>query len=269
MRNRYCKKLAPIGCGGRKENKDSQVTPPLTAEPSQTLLTAPFPFLELPIEVRNQIYKHAIVSKLPIRVLGSCGDIQHWRNGTWTPPLSPPALTQASKQLHSECKGIYYGHNTFAFTERDMKFPMGTPYATAMTKFQNEIHVSALECISTVCFEINLYRLPVVLGGISGGMFWKGMNQWISIAVVEGGTRIEVSSKALLSGEAQDYVRGLLGLGQGDEVFTGLDVLRLVDAAIAEQKSLSHGANKLLNYPLDLDPSTSKAFKRGKYMIQL
>ncbi|TKA81415.1 hypothetical protein B0A49_00654, partial [Cryomyces minteri] len=63
---------------------------------------AQFPFLKLPPELRNRIYKLVLIRRWPI-----IADI-------WFMVVDPPALTQVCQQLRRETLPIFYGANKFA-----------------------------------------------------------------------------------------------------------------------------------------------------------
>ena len=61
-----------------------------------------FPFLELPAELRNQVYFEVIVSRLFIRLA---------KNDNYN--YTTPALLQVSRQIRHEARSIYYSMNMF------------------------------------------------------------------------------------------------------------------------------------------------------------
>ncbi|MCJ1463877.1 hypothetical protein MMC07_002486 [Pseudocyphellaria aurata] len=69
-------------------------------------ITAGFPFLKLPLEVRNMVYKELLVKRKPIRM-----------RRPKERPQSEPAVLGAftvSKQIHQEAMSIYFGCNIFS-----------------------------------------------------------------------------------------------------------------------------------------------------------
>ena len=75
-----------------------------TLLPSISLTSTPtMPLLDLPAELRNQIWSYALVSKKPIKVPQKL---------TPKTPLHP-GLLSVNRQVRAECTPIYYGENTF------------------------------------------------------------------------------------------------------------------------------------------------------------
>lgn len=61
------------------------------------MLQKPFPFLNLPPDIRNTIYRHTLV------------------HPDATDMASQPALTRLNQQIRTECLPIYNGENRFSF----------------------------------------------------------------------------------------------------------------------------------------------------------
>ncbi|KAK5721848.1 hypothetical protein LTR15_006441 [Elasticomyces elasticus] len=66
----------------------------------------PFRFLDLPRELRDVIYTHALMADGPLLVAGPC------RHNDW-PTAAQPALTQTSRQVRVESLPVFYGDNIF------------------------------------------------------------------------------------------------------------------------------------------------------------
>lgn len=71
--------------------------------------SAPFPFLKLPSELRNTVYKMLLVSDKPLRVTrGKPGPKRYCGN-------HGAALLRVNRQIHDEAGSILYGCNEFIF----------------------------------------------------------------------------------------------------------------------------------------------------------
>lgn len=66
--------------------------------------------LDLPAELRNQIYQLAVVEKKPITVTQR---IPHTFTTYYLKPPERPALAQTCKQLQQEVLPVFFGQNTF------------------------------------------------------------------------------------------------------------------------------------------------------------
>lgn len=72
--------------------------------PDRRLPDTPFRLLDLPGEIRNQIYELVLIQHIPVAVYACCARLQ-----------DPPAITQTSRQLRSETLSLFYQRNRFQF----------------------------------------------------------------------------------------------------------------------------------------------------------
>lgn len=86
------------------ERIDDCISTPLIQESPNMITQKPFPFLSLPGEIRNNIYRYALVSPKPYTV-----KLQF--------PPSDTGLLRANKQIYSEASTIFYHENTFRFPQ--------------------------------------------------------------------------------------------------------------------------------------------------------
>lgn len=71
-------------------------------------------FLDLPAELRNQVYKLTLISSGKITSNPMTG---HYRRGE--PNRFTPGLLAVSRQVHLECAPVFYGGNTWYVPEED------------------------------------------------------------------------------------------------------------------------------------------------------
>ena len=84
-----------------------------------TSLSASYPFLDLPLELRNKIYRYILISDLdckshprlwrPLSVDGGTCRIGYFSRDTVIP------LLLVCRKIHDEAAAVLYGENTFAF----------------------------------------------------------------------------------------------------------------------------------------------------------
>jgi hypothetical protein len=79
---------------------------------SSTTTSTPSTFLTLPPEVRNSIYRFALISNEPVKMQFSSG---RWRSSRRRFTMIP-GLISVSKQLRSETLRISFENNTFEIT---------------------------------------------------------------------------------------------------------------------------------------------------------
>lgn len=76
-------------------------------------------FLSLPQELRDEIYRHLLVSNLPIK----CCPVRYNRD-TNNPPMAllPTAILQVCRQIHDEAQNIMLRENTFIIDYRGLTY---------------------------------------------------------------------------------------------------------------------------------------------------
>ncbi|KAK5127893.1 hypothetical protein LTR85_005010 [Meristemomyces frigidus] len=79
-------------------------------------------FLERPPELRNRIYRFALVNDEPVQLLGAA--------------CEQPALLKAGRQLRREAISIYYSDNTFRIKIRDMDGIAMIPFRKLMVRYR-------------------------------------------------------------------------------------------------------------------------------------
>lgn len=84
---------------------------------SDTNTSKPFPFELLPLELRNEIYKHLLVSEEAIRFSDPPIGIQRQAQ-----------ILRISSKVHHEAAAILYGHNKFEFYSPSNLPPVGRSY---------------------------------------------------------------------------------------------------------------------------------------------
>ncbi|KAI2732782.1 hypothetical protein DTO012A8_10183 [Penicillium roqueforti] len=79
----------------------------------------PFPFLDLPLELRLIIYKFLLsFDEIYIEKRVRDRDVDPHRSGTWmqhNPINNPLAIMSVSRQIYDEARRTFYGLNTFTF----------------------------------------------------------------------------------------------------------------------------------------------------------
>ena len=97
------------------QGQDRNIFEVITSSPRRKILY--FPFLELPGELRNIVYKHALTTPETIDVMRYYWAMTECTRYKPEPPL--PSLTVkllcTNKQISEEGTGILYEHNTFGF----------------------------------------------------------------------------------------------------------------------------------------------------------
>lgn len=104
-----------------------------------------FPFLQLPAEIRNEIYRHALminrimtVERTPDGPIVKKSMIAHSDPEEWHPIST--AILRTSNQIYQEASAILYGENCFQYHFYDhILFGVGpeTPFGSAMNNFRS------------------------------------------------------------------------------------------------------------------------------------
>ncbi|KAJ4292030.1 hypothetical protein N0V90_009929 [Kalmusia sp. IMI 367209] len=81
-----------------------------------------FPFLRLPSEIRNMVYRELLLSAYPF--------IMHLRIAFWyeNGKRPYPAILQTNKQIHDEAAAVLYGENTWFSSAGNSFFPWADEY---------------------------------------------------------------------------------------------------------------------------------------------
>lgn len=103
-------------------------------------------FLNLPGELRNQVYRHLLVSPNIIRLEGE--------------DRAQPALLHVSRQLRRESASIYYSENIFKYRVVDMAGQKMLPFRSLLLKYRIAQHHN---------FKWNLY----------GNISWTNLRAWL------------------------------------------------------------------------------------------
>lgn len=109
------------------------------------LIKMPFPFMQLPIELRLQIYEELLSSSTGLITLSSFGPARPIRCSF------DPSILRASKTICAEALPILYGSNTFAMRvynwedlKRSYTVCMGSDNSTLIRRIQFEAHVEEM-----------------------------------------------------------------------------------------------------------------------------
>ena len=113
--SRKCETATGARVWKTSQGHDRNIFKIATSSPRRKILY--FPFLELPGELRNIVYKHALTTPETIDVMRYYWAMTECTRYKPEPPL--PSLTVkllcTNKQISEEGTGILYEHNTFGF----------------------------------------------------------------------------------------------------------------------------------------------------------
>ncbi|KAF2872882.1 hypothetical protein BDV95DRAFT_605471 [Massariosphaeria phaeospora] len=92
----------------------------VTQAPRPMQTTAPFPFLQLPRELRDQIYEDTLVRPKVIELWPEFGRPLHYRPVSVAEPgdMHPLALLQVNKQINMEAAEVLFNENDFPLLGR-------------------------------------------------------------------------------------------------------------------------------------------------------
>ncbi|KAF2472846.1 uncharacterized protein BDR25DRAFT_11861 [Lindgomyces ingoldianus] len=95
----------------------SRPSRPDANSPNLTQPTDTFPFLRLPSEIRNMIYRELLLCTYPL--------IMFFRSAFWfeNSTRAYPAILQSNRQIHDEAAAVLYGENTWFSVAPLLVFP--------------------------------------------------------------------------------------------------------------------------------------------------
>lgn len=142
-----------------KVNWDDTPPSPKSPDPVSYVPTTPFPFLQLPREIRDLIYYHALsgpeivvfpdpLSQVDSR-LRSSEDLQKFCWGT----ENSTRLFRVNHQVSSEASQLFY--STFHF-----RFSYSFSVQSVNALFRDCLSVKTRNLISNICFPIVIWRTP-------------------------------------------------------------------------------------------------------------
>ncbi|OCK82654.1 hypothetical protein K432DRAFT_380266 [Lepidopterella palustris CBS 459.81] len=141
----------------QSQAKESQSVESQARESLET--TAPtaapiFTFMDLSGELRNQIYREALLSVDPIKVgqPRSCNPVH--RGGL-------PSLLRVSSQIRKEAISIYYGENTFNFSDESVNNLTPSKRLCSAVRFRNWCEAMGVENIKWIkALNLTLIHCP-------------------------------------------------------------------------------------------------------------
>ena len=137
--------------------KEGQSTT-MTERPKNKASSTPSKLLELPLELRDKIFRYAIVSNAPIKLQFS----SRWWPSRRRRFTMIPGLITASKQLRSETQRILFEANTFEITPEVWNQRSGAPVISLRALHHNlGLGLSAVSVCQEITVKINrfLFRL--------------------------------------------------------------------------------------------------------------
>lgn len=155
----------------------------LFSEPNHTMVRAKkrsSHVLHLPGDIRNQIYRHIAVSSAPIHV--SAGP--QIDDGIIDYSSKATVLAFACHMTHHEVKSIYYGENTFHFTEYALR-------AKRLTTFRRQAGSSAP-------------RITIIAVTRDAGVKWFAGKLQFSAKLVDGKIEVDNFMSDVVSGRIWD-----------------------------------------------------------------
>lgn len=196
-------------------NKDRTPSGLTTSQSTKTT------FLDLPAELRNQVYEQVLLEPDPMSI------------GTARWPRKEPALLHASRQIRNDCLGIWYQGNRFQTSVKNFN-------ASLVVAWQK--HTSAIALALKGTYDEAADGRPLQIE-IRRGRNWKNMLKWCK-TVHEGG-----SPNVQLTGQQVRTRRGVEALLKMAEAMRGVEWEKCSEALNATRKALaaydaewSHGA---------------------------